>query len=95
MKTLYLIELSGQGDNYFSLVEKEICDWIWSDETPGRENDESGWYDLSTPEILKKKKLKEFPGEDEEPYDGLAYVTNGSLANDRALFANNFADIFF
>jgi hypothetical protein len=68
-KTMYLVELSGQGDHYRFLVSEKIIDWINSRVTPGREGDESCWSDTATP--------TEF-GEE-------AHLTIGSYQNDRAM----------
>lgn len=73
MKTLYLVEVSGQGDHWLTLVTKEVLDWICDPKTPGRQGDESSWYDTATPPDIRK-------GEQ-------AHVSSGSYQNDRALFA--------
>lgn len=56
MKTLYLVEVSGQGDHWLTLVIKEVLDWIRDPKTPGRQGDESSWCDTATPPDIRKGK---------------------------------------
>lgn len=70
MKTMYVVELFGQGDRYLFLVLGTIVDWINDVECPGRQGDESAWYDEATPAQFGEK----------------ARVTSGSYQNDRAMF---------
>jgi len=81
--TLYLIDLSGAGDQYIFLVEKDVFDWINSDDTFGRVGDETSWTDTAAPDAVLAGLESGSPGSD-EPGRG-PYVSNGSFKNDRAL----------
>jgi len=71
--TMYLVEVSGQGDHWLTLVTKDVFDWICDTATPGRKVGRSSWYDTATPSKIRK-------GEQ-------APCSSGSFQNDRALFA--------
>lgn len=75
---LYLLVMEGQGDTHTKLVTQNVWDWIQRTDTPGRENDDTGWEDTATPESVLKALRKERSS---------AFVTSGSFTNDRALLA--------
>ena len=74
---VYVITLSGQGDIYIKLVDKETWDWIFSPWAPPKKNDVA-YVDTTCP----PKVLARMVAEDEEAEP---YITRGSYENDRAL----------
>lgn len=87
-KQLYLISLSGGGDDQKKLVDKETWDWINSP----RPNfgDTNSFYELDTiPASTRERLVKqhdENKWEGDGDFDGVM-VTTGSCENDRALAA--------
>jgi hypothetical protein len=80
---VYLISLSGQGDQDYKVVDKETFDWICSSNKgkPKGEEKESGWYDTTVPQSQI-----ELLNQDGDANDSQVYLTSGSYQNDRALF---------
>lgn len=72
---LYLLVMQGQGDTHVKLVTKPIWDWVFSGLEDGRPDGKHGWYDHATP-LSVQSSLGDY-----------AFVTSGSLDNDRALQA--------
>ena len=68
----YLVNLSGQGDTFYTLVDQETWDWINGPWPLG--NERSG-IDPTIPASIKDR------------LDGEGYITRGSWQNDRALQA--------
>lgn len=79
MNEVYLIDLEGDGDRIIALVTKEVFDWVMREDTPGRENNETGWIDTATPQIVKDS----YPETSEQDF----LITSGSYNNDRAIIA--------
>ena len=54
--TLYLVHLQGQGGTYWTLVPKNILDWVCTTQTPGRTGNERQWLDTATPPEINQGK---------------------------------------
>jgi hypothetical protein len=79
---LYLLVLEGQGDVETKLVTENVWNWIHGPMV-GKPNGKNGWPDPTTPESVQKQLRQDEPDDE----TGLAFVTTGSLQNDRALHA--------
>jgi hypothetical protein len=69
-KTLYLIDLAGQGDHYLALVPKHIIDWI---DSPVPKMVDNRAEDINAPDEIK------------QAFEGRVLITSGTPHNDRAL----------
>jgi hypothetical protein len=73
----YLVNLSGQGDYYTFLVDKDTFDWILCNKKTGRNG--HSWIDKDVPLAIESRIVAETGNE--------ITVTSGSLDNDRAIHA--------
>ncbi len=78
---VYLLTITGQGDTYIKLIDKETWDWIFSPWAPPSINC-SSYVDTTCPPAVLGRMRKDDP--DVEPY-----VTCGSWENDRALYVQS------
>jgi hypothetical protein len=80
--------MTGQGDTYIKIVDKETWDWIFSPWAPPTLNC-SNYNDNTCPNAVLVRMRKDDPDAD-------AFITRGTWENDRALLVQPvYGDLFF
>jgi len=89
MKPIYLIHLTGQGDNEYILVDQEVWDWVTG---PLPEfNDDGQAIDAVPPTLAARfSAAHKIAGQEDDQY--VIFITVGSPENDRLLEAGAVAE---